>query len=116
MIKCTNKFDFKAKNIGFFVSEKLEFRNTINLPSALNTKILKFLQNNKNNIEKKILSFDLSENQKCFFIIVKKNTITHEVNFLGAHLKSLISLDKADRKSTRLNSSHSQQSRMPSSA
>ena len=102
MIKCTNKFDYKAKNIGFFVNEKLEFRNTINLSSFLNTKILKFLSNNKNNIEKKILSFDLSENQKCFFIIVKKNIITHEINFLGAHLKSLISLDKLTKKITLL--------------
>ena len=57
MIKCTNKFDIKAKNIGFFVSEKLEFRNTVSLSSALNTKILKFLQNNKNNIEKKNIIF-----------------------------------------------------------
>ncbi len=102
MIKCTNKFDYKAKNIGFFVSEKLDFKNTINLPLVFKTKILKFLQNNKNNIEKKILSFDLSENQKCFFIIVKKNIITHEINFLGAHLKSLMSLDKLTKKITLL--------------
>ena len=102
MIKCTNKFDYKAKNIGFFVSDKLDFKNTINLPLVFKTKILKFLQNNKNNIEKKILSFDLSENQKCFFIIVKKNIITHEINFLGAHLKSLMSLDKLTKKITLL--------------
>jgi len=102
MIKCTNKFDYKAKNIGFFVSEKLDFKNTINLPLVFKTKILKFLQNNKKNIEKKILSFDLSENQKCFFIIVKKNIITHEINFLGAHLKSLMSLDKLTKKITLL--------------
>ena len=57
MIKCTNKFDYKAKNIGFFVSEKLDFKNTINLPLVFKTKILKFLQNNKNNIEKKNIIF-----------------------------------------------------------
>ena len=49
-------------------------------------------------------------------LIVLKNPELEKNIFNGAHLQKVITYLSQDRKSTRLNSSHYQQSRMPSSA
>jgi len=87
MINFTNKFDVKSNNIAFFISNKLEFKNNAKLSSSNYIKVSSFLKKVSNANEKKILSFDLSENQKCFFIVVKKKIFTHEINILGANFK-----------------------------
>ena len=98
MINFTSKFDIKAKHVGFFVSDKLEFKNNTNLPTAFISKIRNFLKKASDQQDQKILSFDLSENQKCFFIKIGKKIRTHEINALGAGLKSTLSLDKNIKK------------------
>ena len=75
MINYTNKLDLKSNNIAFFVSEKFEFKNNAKLSSSNYIKISSFLKKVSKPNEKRILSFDLSEDQKCFFIVVKKNII-----------------------------------------
>jgi len=98
MINYTTKFDIKANNIAFFINEKLDFKNSANLKSLDNKKILLFLKKNKDIAGKKILTFDLSENQRCLFIITKKKLQVYEINSLGAYFKSVISTDKSIKK------------------
>ena len=94
IINYTNKFDFKAANIGFFISEELNFKNNTKLSNLLNSKIITYLKKNKDLAEKQILSFDLTESQKCFFIVVNKKITTHEINSLGANFKNFINKNK----------------------
>ena len=94
IINYTNKFDFKAANIGFFISEELNFKNNTKLSNLLNSKIITYLKKNKDLAEKQILSFDLTESQKCFFIVVNKKITTHEINSIGANFKNFINKNK----------------------
>ena len=98
MINFTNKFDVKSNNIAFFISNKLEFKNNAKLSSSNYIKVSSFLKKVSNANEKKILSFDLSENQRCFFIVVKKSIFIHEINSLGANFKLTINSDKSIKK------------------
>jgi leucyl aminopeptidase len=94
IINYTNKFDFKATNIAFFISEELNFKNNTKLSNLFNLKITTYLKKNKSLAEKQILSFDLTESQKCFFIVVNKKITTHEINSLGANFKNFINKNK----------------------
>ena len=94
MINFNSKFNSKAANIAFFVSNELKFEANKSVPKEMIYKINSFLKKVSKNNKKEILSFDLSENQKCFLIIVKKNLETYEVNNLGAALKFNLKLDK----------------------
>ena len=94
MINFNSKFNSKAQNIGFFVSNELKFKGSRSVPSAIVSKINSFLKKVSKNNKKEILSFDISENQKCFLIIVKKNLETYEINNLGAALKVNLKSDK----------------------
>ena len=94
MINFNSKFNSKAANIGFFVSNELKFKANKSVSTETIYKINSFLKKVSKNNKKEILSFDLSENQKCFLIIIKKNLETYEVNNLGAALKSNLKLDK----------------------
>ena len=98
MINFTNKFELKSNNIAFFIPEKLEFKNNSKLSSSNYIKISSFLNKTGNANEKKIISFDLSENQRCFFIVVKKSIFIHEINSLGANFKLTINSDKSIKK------------------
>ena len=94
MINFVSKFDLKSKHIGFFVSDKLELKRNSGLDASQFSKITSFLKKVPNSQSQKILSFDLSENQKCFFIVTKPKLDTYEINNLGANLKSIINSDK----------------------
>ena len=98
MITYTNKFDIKANNIAYFISEKLDFKNNLKLNLSDKAKISVFLKKNKDLNGKKIISFDLSESQKFFFIILKEKLHVHEINTLGANFKSIINGDKNIKK------------------
>ncbi len=95
MINFNSKFNSKAQNIGFFVSNELKFKGNRSVPSAVVSKINSFLKKVSKNSKKEIFSFDISENQKCFLIVVKKNLETYEINNLGAALKVNLKLDKS---------------------
>ena len=58
----------------------------------------------------------LSKLSDLFVMIIKVFFLYKKHNFNILHARSYPSMHAVDRKSTRLNSSHSQQSRMPSSA
>ena len=94
MINYNSKFNSKAENIAFFISEDLNFNNHSKLPNISNTKIISFLRKNKNLKEKKIFSFDLNENQKCYFVVINKKISVHEINALGANFKNYINSNK----------------------
>jgi len=94
MINYNSKFNSKAENIAFFISEDLNFNNHSKLPNISNTKIISFLKKNKNLKEKKIFSFDLNENQKCYFVVINKKISVHEINALGANFKNYINSNK----------------------
>ena len=53
--------------------------------------------------------------EKAYELLLNDNNLSEIENLIHDYLSGLVEKDK-DRKSTRLNSSHSQQSRMPSSA
>ena len=61
-----------------------------------------------------LLSLDNLNSFKQYINTFKHNKIDEITNIIIQNIKGNISIE--DRKSTRLNSSHSQQSRMPSSA
>lgn len=94
MINYNSKFNSKAENIAFFISEDLNFNNNSKLLNTSNTKIISFLKKNKNLKEKKIFSFDLNENQKCYFVVINKKISVHEINALGANFKNYINSNK----------------------
>ena len=57
---------------------------------------------------------DLQLELECKYCEYEETITVHEADYISWHNGEFI--QDADRKSTRLNSSHSQQSRMPSSA
>ena len=57
-------------------------------------KINVFLKKQLKDNKKQIYSFDISESQKCFLIVIKKDLDTYEINSLGAALKLNLKFDK----------------------
>ena len=94
MINFNSKFNSKASNIGFFISNDLNFRPSTSIPQSTISKINSFLKKKSKDNKKQIFSFDLSESQKCFLILIKKNLNIYEINNLGANLKNYIKTDK----------------------
>jgi len=95
MINFINKFNPKANNIGLFLSEGFHLgSNNKGVPTPITQKIKSFLNKIQKDNKKTILSFDLSENQKCFLVLVKKNLKTFEINNLGSQLKTSINANK----------------------
>ena len=94
MIDFINKFNPKASNIGLFLSDSLHLGSNSQVSNSITQKIKSFLNKIPKNNKKIILSFDLSENQKCFLVVVKKNLKIFEINNLGAQLKATINADK----------------------
>tara|TARA_A100001011_G_scaffold395724_1_gene491590 strand:+ start:1974 stop:3419 length:1446 start_codon:yes stop_codon:yes gene_type:complete len=95
MINFNSKFDLKASNIGFFISNDLKFKSGKSVPQSIVTKINSFLKKQLKDNKKQIYSFDLSEYQKCFLIVTKKDLNTYEINNLGATLKVNLKFDKS---------------------
>ena len=94
MINFNSKFNSKASNIGFFISNDLKFKPGTSIPQSTISKINSFLKKKSKDNKKQIFSFDLSESQKCFLILIKKNLNIYEINNLGASLKNYIKTDK----------------------
>ena len=94
MINFNSKFNSKASNIGFFISNDLKFKPSTSITQSTISKINSFLKKKSKDNKKQIFSFDLSESQKCFLILIKKNLNIYEINNLGANLKNYIKTDK----------------------
>jgi len=95
MINFTNKFDDKCENLGFFIPEDKLSLKTSKVDDDKRDKINKFLKKTeKNKDKKKIHSFDISDNQRCFVIILSEKLINFELNDLGGSFKNLISSHK----------------------
>ena len=94
MINFNSKFNSKASNIGFFISNDLKFKPSTSITQSTISKINSFLKKKSKDNKKQIFSFDLSESQKCFLILIKKNLNIYEINNLGASLKNYIKTDK----------------------
>ena len=66
MINFNSKFNPKASNMGFFISNDLKFKQNKSVPETITSKINSFLKRVSKNDKKEIYSFDISESQKCF--------------------------------------------------
>ena len=73
MINFNSKFNPKASNMGFFISNDLKFKPSTSIPQSTISKINSFLKKKSKDNKKQIFSFDLSDSQKCFLIMIKKN-------------------------------------------
>ena len=90
MINFTNKFDDKCENLGFFIPEDKLSLKTSKVDDGKKDKINKFLKRiEKNKDKKKLHSFDISDNQRCFVIILSEKLINFELNDLGGSFKNL---------------------------
>ena len=90
MINFTNKFDNKCENLGFFIPEDKLSLKTSKIDEGKKDKINKFLKKiEKNKDKKKIHFFDISDNQRCFVIILGEKLINFELNDLGGSFKNL---------------------------
>tara|TARA_B100000700_G_scaffold18222_1_gene17866 strand:- start:9733 stop:11178 length:1446 start_codon:yes stop_codon:yes gene_type:complete len=94
MINFNRKFNSKASNLGFFISNDLKLKSDKSVPQSIASKINSFLKKQTKDNKKQIYSFDISESQKCFLIVTKNDLDTYEVNNLGASLKVNLKLDK----------------------
>jgi len=95
MINFTNKFDDKCENLGFFIPEDKLSLKTSKVDDGKKDKINKFLKRiEKNKDKKKLHSFDISDNQRCFVIILSEKLINFELNDLGGSFKNLIGSHK----------------------
>jgi len=95
MINFTNKFDDKCENLGFFIPENKLSLKTSKIDDDKKDKINKFLKRiEKNKDKKKLHSFDISDNQRCFVIILSEKLINFELNDLGGSFKNLIGSHK----------------------
>ncbi len=95
MINFTNKFDDKCENLGFFIPEDKLSLKTSKIDDGKKDKINKFLKRiEKNKDKKKLHSFDISDNQRCFVIILSEKLINFELNDLGGSFKNLIGSHK----------------------
>ena len=95
MINFTNKFDNKCENLGFFIPEDKFSLKTSKIDEGKKDKINKFLKRiEKNKDKKKLHSFDISDTQRCFVIILGEKLINFELNNLGGSFKNLIGSHK----------------------
>jgi len=95
MINFTKKFDDKCENLGLFVPADKLIVKTSKLDSGDQGRINKFLKKiEKHKDKKKLHSFDISDNQRCFIIILSEKLINFELNDLGGLFKNLISYHK----------------------
>ena len=95
MINFTNKFDDKCENLGFFIPEDKLLLKTSKVDDGKKDKINKFLKRiEKNKDKKKLHSFDISDSQRCFVIILSEKLINFELNDLGGTFKNLIGSHK----------------------
>tara|TARA_B100000579_G_scaffold432658_1_gene449889 strand:+ start:80 stop:1531 length:1452 start_codon:yes stop_codon:yes gene_type:complete len=94
MISFNSKFNSKADNIGFFIHKELKFKQNKIPSKEIGSKIDFFLKKISKSNKSEILSFDLSQKQKCFLFIIKKNLETYEINNLGATFKNNIKSEK----------------------
>ena len=95
MINFTNKFDDKCENLGFFIPEDKLSLKTSKIDEGKKDKINKFLKRiEKNKDKKKLHSFDISDTQRCFVIILGEKLINFELNNLGGSFKNLIGSHK----------------------
>jgi len=91
MINFTKKFDDKCENLGFFIPEGKFRLETSKIDDQKEDKVNKFLKKiEKNKDKKKLHFFDLSDNQKCFIIILKEKLINFELNDIGGLFRNLI--------------------------
>ncbi len=99
MINFTSKFDDKCENLGFFVSDDKLKLKTSELDDKDKDKINKFLKKIEEIKDKrKIYSFDLSDRQRCFLIILEEKLINFELNNLGGTFKNLVNSHKGVNK------------------
>ena len=95
MINFTNKFDNNCENLGFFIPEDKLSLKTSKIDEGKKDKINKFLKRiEKNKDKKKLHSFDISDTQRCFVIILGEKLINFELNNLGGSFKNLIGSHK----------------------
>ncbi len=95
MINFTNKFDDKCEYLGFFIPEDKLSLKTSKIDDLKKDKINKFLKRiEKIKDKKKLHSFDVSDNQKCFVVILGEKLINFELNDLGGLFKNLIGSHK----------------------
>ena len=95
MINFTNKFDNNCENLGFFIPEDKLSLKTSKIDEGKKDKINKFLKRiEKNKDKKKLHSFDISDTQRCFVIILGEKLINFELNDLGGSFKNLIGSHK----------------------
>ena len=95
MINFTNKFDDKCENLGFFIPGDRLLLKTSKIDNSKKDRINNFLKKiEKNKDKKKLHYFDISDNQKCFVIIIGEKLINFELNDLGGSFKNLISSHK----------------------
>jgi len=95
MISFTKKFDDKCENLGFFMPEGKLLLKTSKIDQQKKEKVNKFLEKiERSKSKKKIHFFDLSDNQKCFIVILKEKLINFELNDLGGSFRNLIASHK----------------------
>ena len=93
MINFTNKYNINSSHIGLFANEELNILPDKLIPGDLVAKIKSFIKKIPKKQKKNIITFDLSENQKCYLVIIKKSK-TFEINNLGGQLKSIFANEK----------------------
>ncbi len=95
MINFVTKFDNKSNNLGFFVPEEQLTLKSSKVDQNIKDKVNKLLKTiDKNKDRKKIYSFDISDNQKLFIIIIKKNLMNFQLNNLGGSFRKFVSSNK----------------------
>ena len=95
-----NKIDFKqGETLTFFLNENLDFKGKSKTFSVqILNKIQFYLKHLKFKKKKeKIISFDISEENKVLFIIVKKKLVSNNFEELGANFYSFIKTNKIDK-------------------
>ena len=93
MINFTNKYNINSSHIGLFANEELNILPNKLIPGDLLAKIKSFIKKIPKKQKKNIITFNLSENQKCYLVIIKKSK-TFEINNLGGQLKSIFANEK----------------------
>ncbi len=99
MINFTKKFDDKCENWGFFVPADKLVLKTSKLDTGSKEKVNKFLKKiEKHKDKKRLHSFDISDDQKCFIVILGEKLINFQLNDLGGSFRNLISSHKELKK------------------